>query len=488
MSIHNKREGRQQTLRLIGKRTPSKPLLQGLLIGGLCLALTACAPTPRSSDTPSRGIASGTPAPLPRMNSFDSKPATPPQRSNADMARDFLDLHFALEGGSRLPVLTRFEGPINITVTGQPTATLNRDLQVLLNRLRREAGIPLRQVGKGSPAQITIEAVTRAQIQRTLPQAACFVVPNVSSLDEYRRKRNQISTSWADLRRRERLAIFVPNDVSPQELRDCLHEELAQALGPLNDLYRLPDSVFNDDNVHTVLTGFDMLMLRATYAPELRTGMTREQVAARIPRILNRLNPRGARIASNPLPATPRRWSAEVEAALGSTSSLAPRAAAARAAAIARDLGWVDHRRAFSHFLLGRAKQPLNRRLALAHFQTAESYLPSPELHAPLRALVATRLAALHLSLGAPELALKETGPAMETARATENAALLATLMLLRAEALEQLNRPTEANALRRESLGWARYGLGPDWAIRARERDIAALSPARPRTPTTDR
>jgi len=34
---------------------------------------------------------------------------------------------------------------------------------------------------------------------------------------------------------------------SPQEVRDCLHEELAQALGPLNDLYRLPDSVFNDD-------------------------------------------------------------------------------------------------------------------------------------------------------------------------------------------------------------------------------------------------
>ena len=28
--------------------------------------------------------------------------------------------------------------------------------------------------------------------------------------------------------------VFVPADASPQELRDCLHEELAQALGPLN--------------------------------------------------------------------------------------------------------------------------------------------------------------------------------------------------------------------------------------------------------------
>ena len=55
-------------------------------------------------------------------------------------------------------------------------------------------------------------------------------------------------------------------------MRDCLHEELAQAMGPLNDLYELSDSVFNDDNFHTVLTGFDMLVLRLHYAPELANG------------------------------------------------------------------------------------------------------------------------------------------------------------------------------------------------------------------------
>ncbi|NQX72402.1 MAG: DUF2927 domain-containing protein [Epibacterium sp.] len=452
--------------------------MRSAVLGGICAALVSCAPGPRAPETASRGDTSGSVTPLPRMNHFDSKPAAPPARSNSDMARDFLDLHFALEGGRRLPVLTRFEGQINIKVTGQPTETLHKDLQVLLGRLQREAGVPVRLVPNKTPAEITIEAVPHVQIQRVLPQAACFVVPNVSSLDEYRRKRNQISTSWADLRRRERLAIFVPNDVSPQELRDCLHEELAQALGPLNDLYRLPDSVFNDDNVNTVLTGFDMLMLRATYAPELRTGMTWDQVAARVPAVLNRINPAGARRASNPLASTPPRWAAAIAGALGSNKDDNPTVAAARATAIARDLGWVDHRRAFSHFLLGRAKQPTDHRLALAHFQTAETYLPSPTLHAPLRALVAARIAALHLRLGEPEQALSRTDTAIATARATENAALLATVMLLRAEALDQLNRPSEANALRRESLGWARYGLGPDWAIHARERGLAALSP----------
>ncbi len=85
---------------------------------------------------------------------------------------------------------------------------------------------------------------------------------------------------------REKAAIFVPADTSPQEVRDCLHEELAQAMGPLNDLYQLPNSVFNDDNFNTVLTSFDMMMLRMHYAPELHSGMTQAEVAGRLPGML----------------------------------------------------------------------------------------------------------------------------------------------------------------------------------------------------------
>jgi len=40
------------------------------------------------------------------------------------------------------------------------------------------------------------------------------------------------------------------------------------------------------------------------------------------------------------------------------------------------------------------------------------------------------------------------------------NAALLSTLLLLRAEALELENRAAEAQAVRLDSLGWARYGF----------------------------
>ena len=57
------------------------------------------------------------------------------------------------------------------------------------------------------------------------------------------------------------------------------------------------------------------------------------------------------------------------------------------------------------------------------------------------------------------------------------DAALLATLMLIKAEALEQLGNPTAAAALRMDSAAWARYGFGPDSVVKARMRDIAAVA-----------
>ncbi|MFT6451993.1 MAG: hypothetical protein ACJA06_001481 [Halocynthiibacter sp.] len=62
---------------------------------------------------------------------------------------------------------------------------------------------------------------------------------------------------------------------------------------------------------------------------------------------------------------------------------------------------------------------------------------------------------------------------------ASENAALLATLLMVKAEALELLGRASEARAVRLDSLGWARYGFGSDRDVRTRLNEIAALSPA---------
>lgn len=438
--------------------------------------LTACAPGP-SDPPPSRAAAMT--SDLPPMRAFAGSAGAPPSRSNAEIAQDFLDLAFHMESGRSVPIMTRFEGPISVRVTGDVPATLVPDLRALIARLNAEAGIDIFLTG-APDAAVTIEAIPREELSRAVPRAACFVVPRISSWAEFREVRRTPQVDWTTLTRRDRAAIFVPSDVAPQEIRDCLHEELAQAIGPLNDLYRLPDSVFNDDNIHAVLTGFDMLVLRLYYAAELANGMTRGEAAVRLPGLLARLNPAGERPGGQPMNDTSRDWITSIETAL-SAAELPNRRrdAAERAINLARAFGWDGPRKGFALYAYGRLMVSVAPDLALGAFVEAQrTFRDSPEtrLH---EAHVAVQLAAFALSDGDAETVLALTEQAIPVAEGFENAALLASLMMFRAEALALQGRGAEAAAVRLDSLAWARYGFGSERNVRARAREIAALSPA---------
>ncbi|MEP4036005.1 DUF2927 domain-containing protein [Pseudophaeobacter sp.] len=74
----------------------------------------------------------------------------------------------------------------------------------------------------------------------------------------------------------------------PDLVRDsCIHEEVAQGLGLLNDSPRARPSIFNDDDEFAYLTSHDELLLKMLYDPRLRTGMSAEE-ARPIIRILAR--------------------------------------------------------------------------------------------------------------------------------------------------------------------------------------------------------
>ena len=443
------------------------------------LGLTACAPL-NVSEVPQRRAPVDAVSALPPMKIFAPTRAEPTQRSNAELARDFLELSFQMESGRVLPALTRFEGPVTVRVTGSNVPdSLHRDLDALIVRLQNEANIDIYRDDTNADASVTIEAISRRALQRAVPQAACFVVPNASSWREFRRNRRSQKLSWSRLETRERVAIFLPVDVSPQEIRDCLHEELAQALGPLNDVYRLPDTVFNDDNFHTVLTGFDMLMLQVTYAPELRSGMTRAEVEARLPRILARLNPRGASRGVAAEIDTPRAWIDAVETALSPSKNRDRRRGAAREAlSIAQEQGWTDNRLAFSLFVLARFSLAHESDVALnSYYQAGALYQDNPQTQLQA-AHVGLHLAAFSLSAGEAQSAITIVDAHAPVVARAQNAVLLSTLLLIKAEALDFRGQRADARAVRLDALGWARYGFGSEEEVNARAREIATLAP----------
>jgi len=440
--------------------------------------LSACASLP-PAEVPTRKENATSNLPAMKVFSGRSQPAT--RRSNANIAQDFIDLSFRMESGKALPKLTRFEAPIRVDLKGNAASSVGRDLGLLLSRIRTEAGIDIRQVKRGEKANLLVQSIPRAEMQRYVPTAACFVVPNTANWAEFKRSRRGSNSEWSGLDRREMVSIFVPNDVSPQEVRDCLHEEVAQAIGPLNDLYRLNDSVFNDDNFQSVLTGFDMLVLRAYYDPALKNGMTLAEVSARIPSVLARINPRGQRASNAIISPTPREWIDAIETALGPKAGVTARVnAAKRAVAIAKRQGWQDNRTAFSVFVLGRVAMGVSPELSTAAFLESSAYyaaLPGNEMQS---AHINMQLAAYALSSGDANRAIEIVDANLPAATRGENAAVMATLLMIKAQAQSLQGRKSDAKLTTLDSLGWARYGFGSDANVLARLREISALSPAK--------
>ena len=76
-----------------------------------------------------------------------------------------------------------------------------------------------------------------------------------------------------------------------------------------------------------------------------------------------------------------------------------------------------------------------------------------------------------------------ELDRAIDVMTRAENASLLATLLLLKSEALKQAGQIQQARAVRLDSLGWARYGFGSDLVAQS----LAQNSGRRPADSTKD-
>ena len=450
--------------------------IKNVVLSLTAVLLAACV-SPQTTEVSKRAVGAEN---WPAMKAF--QPTAAPSavyRSNKDIFEEFLDLTFNLESGHKIPRLTRFDGPITVAFAKKPKNVVSRDLDHLLTRLRNEAHVPISRVNNPSQANIIIETLPKKELQRAAPNAACIVVPRVRSWSEFRKNRFNRRTDWSSLEVRKTAMIVMPNDISAQDARDCLHEELAQALGPLNDLYRLPDSVYNDDNFHIVLTAYDMMILRAYYAPEIRNGMAQHEVAAVLPRVLTRINPAGNSIKPRNLQQTRRDWIKAIETALGAGVSQPKRIKMAdRAVQIAKSAGYNDHRLGFSYF--ARARVNINTEPEQAAADFARSYavfnreFGAYDVHTAQAAL---QMASLSISAGQLDTATKFIDQSIVAAKTSQNGRLMFSLLAMKAEILQLQGQTAQAAALRTEAVGYGRYGIVPEQEIADRLVTISNLT-----------
>jgi len=252
------------------------------LLGLVLFALGACGPRTEPYAT----------APRPKNDSFGSAvPAGHTSYDNDTLAALFVQLTHGLENGDFRRGLQRFEEPVNVGMIGPGAAEYRPFLKMLVDEIAREAAVP---ISAGVPPyNLLVRFVPGEEfLPNTINQ--CWVVFG--------------QPDWATLQRdpgpygggatrkiihQTEMSVIIPDTIEPYKVRECLLEEITQALGTANDLYGLASTIFNDDNAHSWPTRLDYLMLRLLYNPDMASGLTQEETGKRALKLLDTLNPDG---------------------------------------------------------------------------------------------------------------------------------------------------------------------------------------------------
>lgn len=248
-------------------------MIRALIAATALGAIAACAPVgPVDRATPFQL------AKRPAYPSYGSSIATQKIDWNAPtLAADFGELVYVTEWGHEYPRLLRWEKPVTIAIE-DPVVRAQADiLDDLMARIRAAAPNLRASIADGPRGDITIRAAPKSEMQQQAPTALCFFVPVDATWAEYVGGLNRTKGNWNKVEKLEAITVFVPANAPPHVYRSCIIEEVTQALGPRNDIYGLEDSIYNDDNLHTWPTAFDLLMIAVLYDPELKPYVKRPE-------------------------------------------------------------------------------------------------------------------------------------------------------------------------------------------------------------------
>ncbi len=216
--------------------------------------------------------------------------------SASDLARNVLAIAFHdefAEAGSRLVPsgrearLHRWQGPMRVSLVFGPETPPRQqgadrvEIAAYLSRLSRLTGLQIRLSDRDPNHLILIQSPPERRAARDL---ILTFVPGMSAaaLNSALNMRQDIyctvfANAPAGSATYDRALTVIRTELPPLLRKSCIHEELAQALGLVNDSPAARPSIFNDDEEYALLTSQDALMLRLIYDPRLRPGMTLDE-------------------------------------------------------------------------------------------------------------------------------------------------------------------------------------------------------------------
>ncbi|MGB0853921.1 MAG: DUF2927 domain-containing protein [Pikeienuella sp.] len=221
--------------------------------------------------------------------------------TDADLARNFERIAFfteythadgALVQEETPSTLSRWNDEMRVSLLGAGVRSEDwRNLRKLSRRLSNLSGLQMR-VGRHADPDISIYIMTeeeRTEFGREIE-------------DDERRDDFQILSDWSTQFRYPCVAlvgyesegqgvidaaiIVIKAELEGVMRQSCIHEELTQAMGLMNDHPDVRPSIFNDDEEFALLTEHDEALLRILYDKRLRPAMTLEEAKPIIPLVV----------------------------------------------------------------------------------------------------------------------------------------------------------------------------------------------------------
>ncbi|MEL7466010.1 MAG: DUF2927 domain-containing protein [Pseudomonadota bacterium] len=198
--------------------------------------------------------------------------------------------------------LGRWAGPVNYTILGEEVSDQDRrDIVDLMLRLSELTGL---EVNSTTPE--AIRTFANFQILFLNEEERRIIVDTSTTNDgfggqEFRREwatnlnRPCIGQIRYDSDRNITHArVYIKSETSGIFRKSCIHEEIVQSFGLLNDADWIRPSLFNDTNEFALMTLHDEYLMRILYDDRLSSGMKEPEVTPLLDDIVRSLDLEGS--------------------------------------------------------------------------------------------------------------------------------------------------------------------------------------------------
>jgi hypothetical protein len=181
--------------------------------------------------------------------------------------------------------IRKYEKPVRVHTDSRARPDRRKQVATVVDDIRSKIRhLDIAMADNRKEANVTVTLVRDRDIEKTIRQfygreQAARIVKSLEPqcLSGFRKD---------ELFRIEHSDVIVVVDAGEFIFRDCIYEELLQALGPINDDDDLPWTMFNDDVQMGFFGVYDQYLLNILYDPRIRAGMTKDQVKELLPQVL----------------------------------------------------------------------------------------------------------------------------------------------------------------------------------------------------------